>query len=209
MPDGLPTNNAVISDDVIRDAALTLFAQRGTEAASLRAIAKAAGVSVGSVQHYFGTKANLVKAVDDHVLSSLGELLAAPLPSAPQDPVAETALRVTALMAEHTELFDYLCRVLTENTPTGARIFDTLVEISTGHWDQLTAQCLTQPDLDPLWRVLNPLVLVLGTFVLRTHLDRQLPEDLTTPTQLRRWQTATRAIIESGQLRQPGPLERD
>jgi hypothetical protein len=43
------------------------------------------------------------------------------------------------------ELTDYLCRVLVENTPTGARIFDTLVEISTAHWDQLAAQGLTQP----------------------------------------------------------------
>jgi hypothetical protein len=53
------------------------------------------------------------------------------------------------------------------------------------------------------------MTLVLGTFILRSHLSRQLPEALTTPTQLQRWQDATRAIIESGQLRPPSQIDRD
>jgi len=146
---------------------------------------------------------NLVSTVDDYAMSSLVELLAAPLPSAPADPIADVAQRVTSMMAEHTELIDYLCRALVENTPPGVRIFDTLVEISTGYWDQLAEQGLTHPGLDPLFMVLSPLTLVLGTFLLRSHLNRQLPEALTTPTQLQRWQDATRTIIERGQLRRP------
>jgi AcrR family transcriptional regulator len=189
--------------DRIRDAALTIFAQRGIEATSLRTIAKAAGVSVGLVQHHFRTKANLVQAVDAYVLRSLAEVLAGPLPSAPQDPVSEVAQRVKTLMADHVELTDYLCRALVENTPTGVRIFDTLTEICTGHWSELAEQGLTQPGLDPLWIVLSPMTLVLGTFLLREHLSRQLPEALTTPAQLQRWEAATRAIIESGQLQLP------
>ena len=211
MSVGQPTQSAVEPSSIerIRDAALPIFAEHGIEATSLRTIAKAAGVSLGLLQHHFHTKANLVQAVDDYVMSSLAELLAAPLPAAPEDPVAETAQRVTTLMAEHGELTDYLCRALVENTPTGARIFDTLVEISTGHWEQLAAQGLTQPDLDPVFMVLSPLTLVLGTLILRSHLSRQLPEALTSPAQLQRWQTATRAIIEGGQLRQPGQSEQN
>lgn len=113
-------------------------------------------------------------------MSSLGELLAAPLPSAPEDPVADVVQRVTSMTAEHAELIDYLCRALVENTPAGVRIFDGLFQISTGYWDQLAEQGLTQPGLDPLFMVLSPLTLVLGTFVLRSHLDRQLPQALTT-----------------------------
>jgi hypothetical protein len=88
-------------------------------------------------------------------------------------------------------------------------IFDGLVEISTGYWDQLAEHDLTQPGLDPVFMVLSPLTLVLGTFVLRSHLSRQLPEALTTPAQLQQWQTATQAIIESGQLLQPGQIDRN
>jgi hypothetical protein len=50
---------------------------------------------------------------------------------------------------------------------------------------------------------LNPLLLVLGMFMLRTHLSRHLPEDLTTPTQLLRWRNATEVIIGFGQLQRP------
>lgn len=188
----------------IRNAALPILAERGIEATSLRTIAKAAGVSLGLVQHHFHTKANLVQAVDEYVLGALAEILAGPLPSAPQDPVSEVAQRVKTLMAEHVELTDYLCRALVENTPTGVRIFDNLTEICAGHWEELAAQGLTQPELDPLWIVLSPMTLVLGSFLLRSHLSRQLPESLTTPTQLQRWEDATRAIIASGQLRLPG-----
>ena len=54
--------------DRIRDAALKSFATHGAAATSLRAVAAAAGVSLGSVQHHFATKAGLIQAVDDYVL---------------------------------------------------------------------------------------------------------------------------------------------
>jgi AcrR family transcriptional regulator len=217
MTTGRTTQNSVSSNSAaepssverIRTAALMTFANHGIEATSLRTIAKAAGVSVGLVQHHFVTKANLIHAVDEYVMKSLTELLAAPLPSAPEDPVADVANRVTSMMAERVELIDYLSRALVENTPAGVRIFDGLVEIATGYWDQLADQGLTQPGLDPVFMVLSPLTLVLGTFVLRSHLSRHLPQDLITPTQLQRWQGATRTIIESGQLRQPGRIDRN
>src|SRR3954469_20648482 len=53
----------------IRNAALELFAARGTAATTIRDVAKAAGVSPGLVQHYFGTKAGLQKAVDEFVVA--------------------------------------------------------------------------------------------------------------------------------------------
>lgn len=190
--------------DRIRNAALTLFAVRGTEATSLRMIAAAAGVSLGLVQHHFGTKANLVQAVDDHVTTVLTASLAAPLGSAPAaDPVADVADRVVSLLVDHAELVDYLCRALIDATPTGTRVFDTLVVVAGGHWDQLQEQGLTKPNLDPIWMTLNPLVLVLGMFILRSQLNRHLPEPLTTPTQLQRWRNATEAIIADGQLQIP------
>jgi AcrR family transcriptional regulator len=189
----------------IRDAALRLFVRHGTEAVSLRTIAKAAGVSVGLVQHHFTTKDNLIQAVDDYVMMVLTESLAAPLASAPGDPVADAADRVTSLFCDHIEVVDYLSRALIDGAPIGVRVFDGLVEICTGYWAQIQQQGLTQPDLDPIWMVLNPLTMVLGMFMLSSHLSRHLPEPLATPTQLQRWRDATEVIIASGQLRRPGP----
>lgn len=185
----------------IRAAALRTFAAHGTEAASLRMIANAADTSIGLVQHHFGTKAGFIKAVDDYLLAVLGASLATPLPAPPTDPVAEVGQRVTTLIAEHPDVVDYLCRTLLDGTTTGAAIFDGLFAIGTAQWDQLRQQQRTRPDLDPTWAALNPLILVLATLLLRTHIDRHLPEPFTNPTQLHRWEHAVNVLIRAGQLR--------
>lgn len=188
----------------ILNTALKTFAARGAEATSMRMIAAAAGVSPGLVQHHFTTKANLIRAVDDHVTTVLTSTLAAPLAPAPAaDPVDDAAQRVMTLLTDHAQIVDYLCRALVDDTPTGSRIFDQLVVVCTGYWDQLRDQGLTKPDLDPTWIVLSPLVLVLGMFILRPHLNRHLPNAITTPTQLQRWRNATEQIIADGQLQTP------
>jgi AcrR family transcriptional regulator len=185
----------------IRAAALKTFAAHGTEAASLRVIAKAADTSVGLVQHHFGSKAGLIRAVDDYLLAVLGAALATPLPAPTTDPVAEVGRRVTTLIAEHPDVIDYLCRTLLDGTTTAAVIFDGLLAIGTARWDQLRQQQRARPDLDPTWAGLNPLILVLATLLLRTHIERHLPEPLTSPTQLHRWEHAVNALIRDGQLR--------
>ena len=60
---------------VIRDEALRLFAERGPDAASVRQIAAAAGVSPGLVSHHFGSKDGLRDAVDAHVLAMFEAML--------------------------------------------------------------------------------------------------------------------------------------
>src|SRR6059036_3345275 len=52
----------------IRGAAMKLFAAEGVAASSLRAVARAAGVSPGLVVHHFGSKQGLVRAVDEAAL---------------------------------------------------------------------------------------------------------------------------------------------
>lgn len=53
----------------IRDAALRLFAERGTKAATIRDIAARAGVSLGLVRHHFGSKEELRAACDEYALA--------------------------------------------------------------------------------------------------------------------------------------------
>lgn len=52
----------------IRNAALVQFAERGVAGASMRTIADAAGVSVGLVQHHFGTKDKLQQECDAYAI---------------------------------------------------------------------------------------------------------------------------------------------
>lgn len=187
--------------ELIRAAALKRFAAQGTANTSLREVAETAGVSVGLLQHHFGTKERLIEAVDEHVAGFLGASLAG-APAVPTaDPVGDFGHRVTTLIAEHTDVVDYIVRTLLERTPTGTSIFDALVAMGEDRWNQYHDDQLTAPDLDQLWAALNPLLLVLGAMALRPHLDRHLPEPFTTPDQLARWETSVNALIQHGQLR--------
>ncbi|GAB4898698.1 hypothetical protein MAHJHV47_30990 [Mycobacterium avium subsp. hominissuis] len=112
----------------IRDAALSCFAIRGVAATSLRTVAEAAEVSVGLVQHHFGTKLALVAAVDQYVLAQVGEALeATALTDAPVDGLDDAGQRLTSLMAERPDVMSYLGRALAEGGTLGR-------SSSTGCW---------------------------------------------------------------------------
>ena len=188
----------------IRDAALKSFATYGTSTTSLRTVAAAAGVSVGLVQHHFANKAGLIKAVDDHVLGLVIATIAPPIPEPPADSVAEMGSRVTRIVAEQPDIVDYVGRALIDGSPLGTTIFDTLAAFGIARWKQRDERAETRPDIDITWAALNSLVLALGSLILRTHLERHLPEPLTAPNQLERWQASVNTLLREGLFRQTG-----
>jgi AcrR family transcriptional regulator len=185
----------------IRDAALKCFAAYGTSATSLRTVAAEAGVSLGLVQHHFVTKAGLIKAVDDHVLAVVTATLSDPIPEPPADSIADVGKRVTRFIAEQPDVVDYVGHALIDGSPLGIAVFDTLFTQGEARWKRRDELGLLRPDLDATWATLNPLVLSLGTLILRGHIERHLAEPLTTPTQLQRWEEAVNAFLRHGQLR--------
>jgi AcrR family transcriptional regulator len=199
----LPAPDAVGAEECssierIRTAALKSFAVYGTSATSLRTVAAAAGVSVGLVQHHFATKAGLIKAVDDHVLGLVIATVAQPIPDPPADSIAEMGSRVTRIIAEHPDVADYIGRALIDGSALGTTIFDTLAAFGMARWNQRKERGEVRPDVDLTWAALNSLVLALGTLILRGHIERQLPESFTTPSQLQRWQDAVNTLLRGG-----------
>lgn len=191
------------STERIRDAALQQFAAHGVTATSLRMVAKTAGMSVGALQHHFRTKTGLVSVVDEYVLRVIGETLEpAPLSTIEGDALIEIGNRVTNLVTEYPDVIDYLSHALVEGGEIGSVVFDGLFQISSKQRDQFTEQGLTPDDLDPLWAALNPLILRIGAVILRAHIDRHLPEPLTSPAQVRRWDDAVTALLRKGQMRE-------
>lgn len=185
----------------IRDAALKCFADRGTSATSLRAVAAEAGVSLGLVQHHFDTKANLVKAVDDHVLGVMNAAITQRIPEPPADTITDMGDRVTALVAAEPDVVAYVVRALTDGSSLGRQVFDSLAAIGAERWKARRDLGLTRPDLDPTWGALNPLVLALGAWILRDHIERHLPAPFDTPEQLQRWENSVNALLRDGQMR--------
>jgi len=153
------------------------------------------------VQHYYGTKAALVEAVDDHVIRVISDaLVEVPLPPVPEDPLVVMGRRVTALISENDAVTAYIGRALVEGGPIGSEIFDGLLRISVAQRDRLVERNQASQDLDPVWSALNLLLLRLGPVILRSHIERHLPEPFNSPTQLKRWDDAVITIIRRAQM---------
>lgn len=185
--------------DRIRDAALSCFAIRGVAATSLRTVAEAAEVSVGLVQHHFGTKLALVAAVDQYVLAQVGEALeATALTDAPVDGLDDAGQRLTSLMAERPDVMSYLGRALAEGGTLGAVVFDGLLAISAAQRDEFVRQGNPRPDLDPEWAALNPLILRVGAIILHPYIELRLRKSFFAEPELRRWDAAVTSLIRHG-----------
>jgi AcrR family transcriptional regulator len=184
--------------ELIRRAALKSFATRGHAATSLRSVAADARVSLGLVQHHFATKAGLIKAVDDYVMSVVIDVVAQPVSAPPKDSVADMGSRITTLISEHPEVVDYYGRALVDGSPLGIAIFDTLSAFGTARWNQRKEHNVVRADIDLTWATLNSLVLALGTLILRSHIERQMPDAFSTPAGLERWQESVTTLLREG-----------
>lgn len=188
----------------IRNAALERFANDGVAGTSLRAVAKAAGVSPGLVQHHFATKAALVEAVGAHVIELAGEAFAdLPAVGTPEDSQRQLGDRVTAFVAEQPNAVLYVARALAESDETAAAVFDAFVEIAQGLWRALADQGELREDADIKWAALHAVTLVLGTVLYQAEIDRHLPEPFSSTEQLERWNAAGNVLFSEGLYRRP------
>ncbi|MCW2516909.1 MAG: transcriptional regulator, TetR family [Mycobacterium sp.] len=203
QPDNTPAD-ALSTVERIRGAALTSFAVHGTAATTLRAVASAAGVSLGLVQHHFATKSGLIKAVDDYVLAMVISTMSQPIPELPADSIEDIGNRITRIIAERPEVAGYVGRALVDGSPLGGTLFDTLMDLGMARWRLRAERGETRPGVDLTWAAINGLVLALGAVSLRAHVDRHLPEPLTTPAQLQRWQNSVDSLLREGLFRPVG-----
>jgi TetR/AcrR family transcriptional regulator, regulator of cefoperazone and chloramphenicol sensitivity len=110
----------------IRDAALRLFAERGVGGATIRDIAKAAGVSGGLVRHHFGSKDDLRAACDSYALEQLVRIKEqAVLDGQMGDVGFLSAAHPTILLT-----YRYFARSLVDGSPSAAAMFDEMVELT-------------------------------------------------------------------------------
>lgn len=126
-----PRGEREVKEAVI-DVAAALFAEKGPAATSIREIAAAAGVNHGLLHRHFGSKAELVREVHDHLAARLAET--DPFPEA----TLVSALEAFHTLAEHRAYWLVLTRamldgelgdVLASDLPGARRMVDTLAAV--------------------------------------------------------------------------------
>ncbi len=105
----------------IRDAAIAVFGDEGF-GVGVRAIAKAAGVSPGLVNHHFGSKDGLREACDEQVRS----VIRAAKTEHVTDPSPNATLRALAEIEEYAPYIAYMMRTFQAGGTLMATLFDQM-----------------------------------------------------------------------------------
>lgn len=159
----------------IRDAAMLQFAEHGVKGATIRGIAKAAGVSPALVQHHFGTKEALRQACDEHVIAVIRETKQEALGGGMGDPGFLAIAMRTALPVQR-----YLARSLTDGSEAANTLFDDAVAFSEDILGRGTPGMNT-PKTDDLHAYATVMTAMsVGMVVLHEHLSRALGADTLT-----------------------------
>ncbi|TDD80537.1 TetR/AcrR family transcriptional regulator [Actinomadura rubrisoli] len=184
--------------------ALSLFADHGADAVTLRQVAAAADVSPSLVVHHFGGKKGLREAVNDYTLAVLGRFLdgLSVAPGAAGDDRAGHSMvheLVTAL-PDGSPVLAQLARLLTGDEAAGRQIFRRWHQVRLARLDAMVGMGQAPPPCNrPLraaWLTANDLAVLL----LRNRLREVLGGDPLAPGRSERW-TEESAVMCGGEFR--------
>jgi AcrR family transcriptional regulator len=156
----------------IREAALEHFARDGYDRATIRAIAKTAGVSPGLLRHHYGSKEDLREACDHYVFEMIhrvnAEILADPGAAAQVQQTSKTFGR-------------YVGRSLADESPTVGPIFDELVTMTEVWLARADDSRTDPPAVDRRVRAALITAMKIGIPLLHEHVSRALGTDMFGP----------------------------
>lgn len=109
------------------DTALSVFAEKGLEGATVKELSKAAGVAQGLMYHYFRSKEDLLKAI--HERHSFREEMVQMLQVGHDRPAGEVMLQVALGYRQMLESSEKLVRVILHEAQTNPTVWEMLQEI--------------------------------------------------------------------------------
>jgi TetR/AcrR family transcriptional regulator, regulator of cefoperazone and chloramphenicol sensitivity len=184
-----------------------LFADRGFDGVTVRDIASAAGVSVGLINHHFGSKEGLREAVDRYFLAQFEEVLTSEdLRERPGSTVGDASVDegleqyaewVDGWIGRHIDDWDaskaYMRRALLEGSDWGASLFERFYQVARTTVDRADVRGNIRPDVDRLWLPFLMIYLEVGTLLLEPFVERILGKS---PFDRTLWQRRHRAYVD-------------
>jgi TetR/AcrR family transcriptional regulator, regulator of cefoperazone and chloramphenicol sensitivity len=157
--------------------ALILFADKGFDGVTVRDLAAASGVSVGLINHHFGSKEGLREAVDQYFLAQFQEALTISSTTNLRT-MEDFAAWVDEWINRHRDHWDatvgYFRRALLEDSEWGGNLFTRFYAIVQNSIMQMDARGEIRPEVDRLWLPFLVMYMELGTLLLNPHVTRVL-----------------------------------
>lgn len=193
----------------IRNAALRLFADRGSDAVTIRQIATQAGVSPALVVHHFGSKDGLRAEVDAFAARAFDAIFEA-LPTeelagllAGEAATGSLAEAFARGFPPGSPLPAYLRRLLLTNDPAGAALFGRWYAATRGLLDAMVEMGVARPSQDPDIRAAFFLVNDLALILLRNQIAVAIGADPLTPEGMERWAREATIVYAEGAFSAP------
>lgn len=129
--DPLMSANDLTGRARIRNAALDLYGANGEDGTTMRAIASAAGVTVGLLVHHFGTKEGIRAAVEDLVVDYFAQAIAqVPNEGTPQEIATARDAAVGEMLRSNPAVVNYMRRVLLDPGGPNGRLLEKLIQLT-------------------------------------------------------------------------------
>lgn len=182
---------------------MAVVADRGTEAASLRSVAAAAGVSPALVNHHFGTRRGLLDEIDAEAVGVFARAYAGKThASGPSELLRQRAAQTEAVMREHPEVCAFIGRRLAEPGPGSVEFLRRFVMAGRQEVESLQAAGAIRPDADALWVTLQHFLLIWAPLTFRASFEELLGARLIDRSILERWSGANVMLLREGLYRE-------
>lgn len=186
------------------DTALRLFAEKGFDSVTVRDLAMASEVSVGLINHHFGSKEGLRGVVDERFMAQFEEALEfQPQPRGSGRATTEDfAQTVDQWIVRHQDTWpdtvNYFRRALLEESDWGYALFARFYAIVQRAMTRMDAEGAVAPEVDRLWLPFLMMYLELGTMLLDPYIKRTIGRSGFEPDLWRRRHRAYADLIRRG-----------
>ncbi|MFE3228605.1 TetR/AcrR family transcriptional regulator [Nocardia sp. NPDC059228] len=156
----------------IRNAAMDLYAEFGEERTSMRAIAAAAGVTVGLLVHHFKTKDGIRDAVEQLVVDYFAQAIErVPASGTPRDSASARDAAVEEMLKSNPAVVNYLRRALLDPTGQNGQLLERLTDLTRTELTKARDAGLVSPHRRDSTQIIDIMVRQLGQLFLQPMID--------------------------------------
>lgn len=165
------SNDDLTAKARIRNAAMDLYSEFGEDRTSMRAVASAAGVTVGLLVHHFKNKEGIRDAVEQLIVDYFAQVIAqAPTEGTPKEIAAARDAAVEHMLETNPAVVNYMRRAILDPRGRG-QLLERLTELSRNEITKLRNAGVASSRRRDSTQVIGMMVRQLGHLFLQPMID--------------------------------------